>query len=558
MKPYDKTIQRLLLERNILSKEQVERAVLLAPSLGKSFVDTLIFKNLVSEDVLGQIVGEAAGVGYASLKGRIVPPEVLGLLTEDVAAQHHIIPFAQTPGEIHVAMADPSDFGIINFLEKKTGLAVRPYFTFDSQIQIGLSQYKTDIKTEFAELLAAAKQNVANPDLSKVAEEAPTIKMLETIMDYALAEGASDIHIEGQETNILIRFRIDGILRDVLILDMQLLPAIVARIKYLSNLKIDEHRLPQDGRFKYVHNISAAVRVSIIPSFYGENVVMRLLPETERAMTLAELGFSPRDTKVVDEEIKRTNGIILVTGPTGSGKSTTLYSLLEILNKPEVKITTIEDPIEYGIPRVSQIQVNNLTGLTFANGLRSLLRHDPNILMVGEIRDKETADISINAALTGHLVLSTLHTNDAPSAIPRMLDLGIEPFLISATLRMVAAQRLVRRLCPKCAVPDHVSDEVLQSLSRMTGFALEELKQKQFYAAHGCAECRTGYKGRFVIGEVFQVDDEIGERILKRPSNEDVRRLAIKNGMYTMIQDGIAKAAAGMTTINEVLREIRE
>lgn len=554
----DDKIKQVLVEQKLLSQDQVDHAVTLAPSLGKSFIDTLIFKNLVEEGKLGAAVAKTFGVEYVPLKTQAISADVLNLIDENAAVTHRILPFAKKENQLYLAMSDPTDFGIINFIEKQTGLAVKPFFTFDSELDAATLQYKQDINKALAKIMDEAKQTAGSSNLAKVAEDAPTVKMFDTIMEYAFAQGASDVHIEGQEKSVVIRFRVDGILHDVLLLDKELLSALVARIKYLSNLKIDEHRSPQDGRFKYDQAIKIAVRVSIIPSFYGENVVMRLLPEAERALTLSELGFRPTDAKTIDEALKQTSGVILLTGPTGSGKTTTLYSLIEKLNKPEVKINTIEDPIEYGMPRVSQIQVNEATGLTFAGGLRALLRHDPNILMVGEIRDRETADICINAALTGHLVLSTLHTNDAPSSIPRLLDLNIEPFLLTATIRLVVAQRLVRRLCTKCAKPEKPSEEALAEVAKLTGFDIMELRQKQFHVAVGCNECKTGYKGRFVISEVFTVDDDMRQLILDRASNEKIHHLAIQNGMYTMLQDGVAKAAAGLTSLNEVLRQVRE
>lgn len=555
MKIDDATIQRIIWENKLLTKEQIESAILLAPSLGKSFVDTLLFKNLIPEDTLGEVTAEAMGVGYASLKGKVIPADVLTLISEDSAIAHDILPFAKTDQELHLAMADPTDFEIINFVEKKTGLIVRPFFSFHDQITRGLAQYKKDINSEFRDILDGLKE--VNADLTKAAEDVPTIKMLDTIMEYASVQGASDIHIEGQETNTIIRFRVDGILHDILILDKKVQLALVARIKYLCNLKIDEHRLPQDGRFKFDHlSMRTAVRVSIIPTFHSENVVMRLLPESTKTRTLQELGFTPNNIETLTREITRTNGIILLTGPTGSGKTTTLYSLLEMLNKPEVKIATIEDPVEYSVPRVSQTQVNTQTGLTFASGLRALLRHDPNIIMVGEVRDHETADISINAALTGHLVLSTLHTNDATSTIPRLLDLGVEPFLIAATVRVVVAQRLVRQLCIECAVPETPSDQELEDVARLSNLAVSDLKNGHYMKPVGCNKCSSGFRGRFGMHEVFIVNDELRELILQRPSNEKIQANAVQNGMYTMLQDGVAKAAAGLTTLSEVFREI--
>jgi type IV pilus assembly protein PilB len=551
----DSTIQRILLEKRLLTKEQIELAVLLAPSLGKSFADTIIFKNLLPQETLGKVLAEALGVEYANLKGRIIAPEVLNLIPEDSAIASQMVAFEKTDTRLSLALTDPTNFETINFVEKKTGLIVQPFFTFYDQIVFGLGQYKKDINAEFQKIITQAKGLAGN--LSKAAEEVPTVRMLDTIMEYAVAKGASDIHIEELEHNALIRFRVDGILHDILVLDRAVQPLLIARIKYLCNLKIDEHRLPQDGRFKYEsQNKSAvAVRVSIIPTFYGENVAMRLLPETTKTQTLAELGFNKANINVLTQQIKRTNGIILVTGPTGSGKSTTLYSVLEMLNRTEIKISTIEDPIEYSIPRVTQSQVNIETGFTFATGLRSLLRHDPNIIMVGEIRDKETADISINAALTGHLVLSTLHTNDSTSSMPRLMDLGVEPFLITATVRAVVAQRLIRKLCQKCAQPLKLTDDEIRALAKVSHYTYDSLRHQHFKQSRGCSDCTLGFKGRMGIHELFVVTEDMRNVILNHADNDKLREVAIKNGMKTLFQDGVEKAAAGLTTLEEVFRE---
>lgn len=558
MKIDDTLTQHVLVERGLLTADQIREASLLSASLGKSLIDTLIFKNYISEDELGKVLAAAAGVGYVSLKDLRISNEVLSAISEEVAITQKIVPFAHDERGIHIAMADPTNAALRIFLERQTGLAVIPYLAFPSQIQAGLSQYKRDINADIDKIMAEIKAS-SNQELSKIAEETPTIRLFNTLMNYGLAQGASDIHIEAQETNTLIRFRLDGILHDILLLDKAIQPALVARLKFLCNLKIDEHRLPQDGRFKYEEGEEkVAVRVSIIPSFFGENLVMRLLKVSSKIQSLEELGFTPTMIAQISSQVKRTNGIILLTGPTGSGKTTSLYSILETLNKPEVKIATIEDPIEYGLPRVSQIQTNPTTGLDFATGLRALLRHDPNIIMVGEIRDKETASISINAALTGHLVLSTLHTNDATSALPRLLDLNVEAFLLSATLRMVVAQRLVRKLCEKCRRLTQVTPEVLKELSDLTRYSVEDLARCQFYEPQGCSECNLGYRGRFVIAEVLVVDDTFAQMVNNNPNNETLRETAIKSGMITLIQDGIIKASQGITSLSEILREARE
>ena len=355
----------------------------------------------------------------------------------------------------------------------------------------------------------------------------------------------------------MVRLRIDGVLHDIIGLPREIQPAIVARIKVLSNLKIDEHRVPQDGRFKFqIDETIIALRVSIIPAFYGENVVLRLLPESTRPLSLEELGISGRNLGILRANIGKPHGMILVTGPTGCGKTTTLYSVLNILNTPKVKICTIEDPIEYGINRVNQIQVNVKTNLTFAAGLRSLLRHDPDIIMVGEIRDHETVNISIHSALTGHLVLSTLHTNDAASTIPRFLDMGAEGYLLASTLNLSIAQRLVRRICPSCISDFKPQDELIEDLSRMSGRKI--IKQK-FYKGKGCDKCKDlGYRGRVGIYEMMPISENIIKLVLQKASTAEIRKQAVSDGMVSMLLDGLDKIGAGLTTIDEVLAAVRE
>ncbi len=550
----DATVQRVLLAKRLLTKEQIESAVLLAPSLGKSFLETILLKNYLPESVLGPAIAESLGVPYVNLAGQKIAGGLLDLIPEATATNYQIIGFSRQGDTLAVAMADPGNFEAINFLQKKTGLTVKPFFAFESQIQTALGQYKRNIQLEVQSLLASVEVNQAN--LAKVAEELPTIKLLETILDYAIAEGASDIHFEGQENSTLVRFRLDGRLKDVLVLESRVQPAVIARIKYLSNLKIDEHRLPQDGRFAYSKNATkVALRVSILPTYFGENIVMRLLPENARTQTLVDLGFSPANIEKLKHQISRPNGIILLTGPTGSGKTTTLYTLIEMLNQPEVKIATIEDPIEYGIARVSQSQVNNETGFTFAKGLRALLRHDPNIIMVGEIRDQETADIALNAALTGHLVLSTLHTNDATTAPARLLDLGVESFLVGSTVRLVVAQRLVRQLCPRCRQPQPIDSQTMAELTRLSGWSAAQLQSAKLYRPVGCAACVEGYKGRLGIHELFVVDEAIRELLATGATGDKLRAYATTHGMLTLLQDGLTKVMAGLTTLDEVRRE---
>ncbi len=403
-----------------------------------------------------------------------------------------------------------------------------------------------------------AKADVAEEITKGV--ELSIIDLVDGLVEYAQNARASDIHIEPEERRVRVRLRIDGVLHDSFVLPKEIHSEIITRIKVLSGLRTDEHQAAQDGRFrlsfKKIGNID--VRVSIAPTYYGEDAVLRILAEKGEKMTFDLLGFIPKDRKKIDEALKKPFGMILATGPTGSGKTTSLYSFIKILNTPEISIITIEDPIEYSIQGIDQIQVNPRTGLTFADGLRSILRQDPNVIMVGEIRDEETARIAVNAALTGHLLLSTLHTNDAPTTLPRLLDMKIEPFLIASTINIALGQRLVRQICTDCKTKRPVTLEDMQSLSEALPKA-SLARYTEFYYGVGCAKCNdTGYRGRIGIYEVLQMDDDIRAAVIRKASAAEIRDIAVKNGMTTMIEDGLQKAMAGITTIEEILRVIHE
>ncbi len=398
-------------------------------------------------------------------------------------------------------------------------------------------------------------------ELAKSSTEISIIKLVNYIVEFAYTSRASDIHIDPAENTVTIRFRIDGVMTPIFTIPKQIQQEIISRIKVLSGLRTDEHQAAQDGRFKFTTEdgkIRFDMRVSIAPTYYGENCVMRLLVEQGESFTLEGIGFSKRDVDVVRRAIKKPYGMILATGPTGSGKTTTLYTILKELNQPGVSIITIEDPIEYSLEGIDQIQVNNQTGLTFANGLRSILRQDPNIVMVGEIRDEETAGIAVNAALTGHLLLSTLHTNDAATTLPRLLDMKIEPFLIASTVNIAIGQRLIRKLCSKCKVEKILTDEEVASLKETVPVEFLDHDRK-FYRPVGCKECnKTGYRSRIGIHEVLEVTDAVREAITKKASATELRKIAIKEGMTTILEDGINKAKEGVTSLEEVLRVIHE
>lgn len=551
-------LKKILTQSGFISAADFDEVVRSAADLGKKVEDILIFRGFINESTLGKLVAEYLKLPYVDISRQFIPEEVLAIIPEKLARVYRFIVFAKEGNSLKIAMSDPTNFEALEFARRQTGLQIVPHFTTEDNLRKALGQYKRNIRAAFDKVISEnIKKASPEEDLLKAAETMPVIKILDTILEYAMAEKASDVHIETYAEEVIIRFRIDGILRDIIKLPCGIEAALVARIKILSNLKIDEHRVPQDGRYKFIIDEEAiALRISIIPSFYGENVVLRLLPESMRPFSLEELGLMGNNLRIVKNNMLKPHGMILVTGPTGCGKTTTLYSILNILNTVTVKICTIEDPIEYGIKRVSQIQVNYKTGLTFALGLRALMRHDPNIIMVGEIRDKETAEIAVHAALTGHLVLSTLHTNNAAGAIPRLLDMGVAGFLVASTVNAILAQRLVRKICPACISEYKPEEKILELLIK--DFNLN-LSGQKYYKGKGCRECGgTGYSGRIGIYEVVEVTEAIRHLVSDKTATGDIEKQALSEGMIKMIQDGLDKIASGLTTIEEVLRAVRE
>lgn len=484
-----------------------------------------------------------------------------------------MIPFEKNTTELKVATNNPKDFELLGALEKKTGLTIIPHYATKKDIKISLKAYNRDVNEKFNKLLKGALE-----DPTKIESLKDASKILDTIILFAFQNNASDIHIEPHKEFVVVRYRVDGILQAIAELPIAVLDLLTTRVKVLASLRTDEHRAAQDGRFKIeLENNEITLRVSILPTYDGEKTVMRILTSTNQELDLESLGYSAKNLDIVKSSILKSNGILLVTGPTGSGKTTTLYSILKLLNSPEVNISTIEDPIEYRLEGINQIQVNNKANLTFADGLRSLLRQDPDIIMVGEIRDEETAKIAVNAALTGHLVLATLHTNDAASTLPRMTEMGVETFLLGATAKMVLAQRLVRTICQKCKQEYKVKIDQLNEIAKKQSFNNDlqqiieylvkvkpELEGKivdntlTFYKGEGCGACgNTGYKGRLSIAEVMTVTDTIKRKLLENGSAKDIEDEAIKEGMTTMFQDGLEKVIMGKTTLEEVLRVMR-
>ncbi|MCK4919209.1 MAG: Flp pilus assembly complex ATPase component TadA [Candidatus Pacebacteria bacterium] len=594
MKVDDKDLKIFLNDLGFISKKDLESAFSEAKKSGKSFGDVLVKKKLIPLEEMEKLQAYVLGIPFVDLTKIEIDPEVLHIISEPVSKQYGAIAFEKKGSQLRIAMLEPNDLQFIDFISKKTGLNVIPCITNKKGIKKGLKLFQKSLEAEFGEMVGGVdaiglddgekiiikkdKSEGEDVDLEKAAEDIPVIKIVDTLLKHAIIEGASDIHIEPEEKDVVIRYRVDGVLHDAMTLPRVVMLGIVARIKILSNLKIDEHRLPQDGRFKIeTGENKVAFRVSILPVFDGEKIVMRLLNETSNDLTLEQIGFRERDLAVTENEIKKPNGMILVVGPTGSGKTTTLYTIAAILNTPDVNISTLEDPVEYRMPRVNQSQVNAKINFTFASGLRTLLRQDPDIIMVGEIRDKETAELAVHAALTGHLVLSTLHTSSAAGTLPRLTDMGIESFLVASTANVIISQRLVRKICPECKEEFNFSEADFDSLGKnfdidliseavkKSGVLKKEYKNNKqmwldikLYKGKGCNKCRNGYKGRLGIFEVLQVDDQLSKLISGSAPVDEIEQASRENGMTTMLEDGIIKIVQGKTTLEEVIRVTKE
>ena len=564
----DNKFRDILLADGLVAEEVFNNAATEASRLGNSIAETLISKNIITDDYFRNIVARYLNVPLVELEENKIDVNVLNLLPEEIARQKRALPFFRgEDGSISVALEDPSNLVDLEFLERYLKARIIPYLTSENSLNIGFSLYGKSTVQNFKKVI---EDNIKLSLRSKskgddAAQDVPIVAIVDNVISYALSLRSSDIHMEVFKDYIIMRYRIDGVLHEILRVPKEVHPAIVARIKLLSELKIDEHSKPQDGRFRYKSAATLVdIRVSIMPTFYGEKIVMRLLRSTTRPLSFKELGMLDDTAKFLEDNIKKSYGMVLVTGPTGSGKTTTLYSVLSLLNKPEVNIVTIEDPIEYDINYVNQTQINPAAGITFANGLRSFLRQDPNVMMVGEIRDAETAEVAVQAALTGHLVLSTLHTNDAPTSIPRLMDMNVPPFLVSAVLNAILAQRLVRKVHLEC-IESYTPDKAVISAIKAQ---LEELNldpnevelPKRLYRGAGCAaDGYTGYQGRIGIFEVLNISDGVRAIINDTEFSLDkLRQIARSEGMITMFEDGLRKAERGMTTIDEILRVIRE
>jgi type IV pilus assembly protein PilB len=594
----DSLVEKLLTKSGKADKAQLAALAEEAKADKKPLQDLVIKNKLLDEKDLTKLYGEAIEVPYVELNAREIKHDMLKLLPERIARQYGAVVFdIEKKGTKLVAMEDPDDIQAINFLQKQLGNDIKVHITTSSLLKTALDQYRGNISSELTKVMANEDDAESEEEIdeSDLAEDSPIAQTVNLIIEYGVKANASDIHIEPRENDVVVRYRIDGLLREANKLPRKMLGALVSRIKILSNLKIDEHRAPQDGRFKIeVNGAIFALRVSTLPILDGEKVVMRILNESSKPADFMELGFWGTALVDLQDAIVEPHGMVLVTGPTGSGKSTTLFSVLSSLNTPSVNISTVEDPVEYHVIGANQVQVNPLAGMTFSNGLRALLRQDPNIIMVGEIRDVETADLAVQAALTGHLVFSTLHTNNAATCLPRLLEMGVEPFLIASTVRVVVAQRLVRRLCPDCRetyAPDAAVMKQIEKSFRIndnggmkqvhaletaaleggignkaSSMGTDDLSTSataitRLWKAHedGCENCNhTGYKGRIGVYEVLTNSSAIQKMIVTNSTSEAIEQTAISENMLTMQLDGLVKSLRGQTTIEEILRVTSE
>ncbi len=565
----------LLLKAKLINQDQLNEAIKLQQSSGLKLGEALVKLNVVTEDDITETLSAQFGVPSINLTHFEIDPSVLKLVAADVARKYNILPVNKTGATLTIAMSDPTNVFALDDIKFMTGYNVEPVVASEQSLQLAIDRHygatralelkkvmeeMSAIDTQDTNLEVVEDQEEEAIDLERLAEEgeeAPVIRLVNIILTDAIKRGASDIHVEPYEREYRVRYRIDGILYEVMNPPPKLREAIASRIKILAKLDIAEKRLPQDGRIKIKMKLAGKVkeldyRVSTLPTLFGEKIVCRLLDKDNLMLDMTKLGFERESLTRFEKAILRPWGMVLVTGPTGSGKTNTLYSALSRINTPETNIMTAEDPVEFNLPGVNQVQMKDAIGLNFAAALRSFLRQDPNIILVGEIRDFETAEIAVKAALTGHLVLSTLHTNDAPSTINRLMNMGIEPYLVATSVILIAAQRLIRRVCTNCKGPTEVAPQVLVSL----GFSPEEAKSVQVMKGKGCERCNnTGYKGRVALIEVLEISEEIREMVLSGASSIEIKRKGIEEGMLSLRRSGLVKIKEGVTTIEEVVRE---
>lgn len=580
----DTQLKTFMLDSGLVTKKDIEQAEKESEEKDMSIGKILVSKGVLTDDDLRRMQAYILGIPFVDLKGQKLDFGVLSLIPEPIARNHNIVAFKQTGDTLEVAMLDTADLTAIDFVRKKVGHKIVPRLTDNESMKWALLSYQKSLKAEFGDIIQKEAISIkalsekmgdnaeGEADLKKLAEDVPVVRIVDTLLKHAIIQDASDIHIEPEENQVLVRYRIDGLLHDAMMLPKNTASGITARIKVLSNLKLDEKRIPQDGRFKIdMNGEKISFRVSTLPTYFGEKTVMRLLRESSAGFTLEGLGFHGWALEQIHKSLKYTTGMILATGPTGSGKTTTLYTMLDILNTPDVNISTIEDPIEYQMTRINQTQVRPEIGFSFTQGLRTLVRQDPDIIMVGEIRDNETAALAVNAALTGHLVLSTLHTNSAAGAMPRLLDMKVEPFLLVSTINIIIAQRLIRKLSASKEKYFLTKEELANlgkkiSLDRMlTLLKAEKVVDENatwdkiaFYKPKLDGTTEDGFAGRIGIHEVLRVSPAIKDLIMKGATGTAIEEEAKRDGMMTMIEDGIFQAVQGTTTIEEVLRVISE
>jgi type IV pilus assembly protein PilB len=575
----EKQIEQLLLSQQIIKADQLDELRARSASQGEPLLSVIQQAGLIDDETLAKISAQAAGVPYVNLAEVMVPPELLATLPKELAETYRAVVFGKVQGRIAVALVDPTNVQAVDFLANKIAQPITTFMASQTAIEHVLLQYSAEIAADIKQAIQTTAEKPTPVDLKRMqnlVQDAPITRALNTILEYAANARASDIHIEPRETDLRIRFRIDGVLQEAMKLPKSIEPALISRIKILSNLKIDEHRIPQDGQFVVrVGKQEIDLRIAISPVVWGEQVVIRLLNKDNSLLTLEKLGFHGRAFRAIIEGVHRPHGMTLATGPTGSGKSTTLYALLQAIKSVQINIVTLEDPVEYKMEGINQIQVNPEVGLTFASGLRSILRQDPNVIMVGEIRDQETANLAVQSALTGHVVLTSIHTNSAAGVLPRLLDMQVEPFLVASTVNTVVGQRLVRKICDNCRKERPATPAEIESINHTLETLLpkdgEDPKKKAddlgypflpaasqtaytLYEGQGCKKCKEGYRGRVGIYEVFAMSEGMEQVLGKRATTAEVQAQALADGMVTMKQDGYLKALNGETTLTEVAR----
>jgi len=578
-----KNIEKLLLEHKLLPKQELEDFKVRAIQQNEPLLAVLQQAGIASDEILTKLSAEASGLQYVNLESVTVPVEILETLPKNLAETYGAVVFGKLQGRLAVAMVDPTNIQAVDFMTRKIGQPLTTFMASQESIEKVQLQYAAQMSDDLEKVVSDAseesnqmKASASAKQVQNLVQDAPITRALNTILEYAVNSRASDIHVEPREKDLRIRFRIDGVLRETMKLPKTIEPALISRIKILSNLKIDEHRIPQDGEFTvHAGKKDVDLRIAIAPITWGEQVVIRLLDKSNTLLTLENLGFKGRAMRLITEGIHKPHGMTLATGPTGSGKSTTLYAVLQAIKNVAVNIVTLEDPVEYKMDGINQIQVNTDVGLTFASGLRSILRQDPNVIMVGEIRDQETAGLAVQSALTGHVVLSTIHTNSAAGVLPRLLDMKVEPFLVASTVNTVIGQRLVRRVCDNCRTERQSTEaetkSIGETLARILPKTKEELAKVKddigfdvlplagqtaytLYKGGGCKECTDGYKGRVGIYEVFAMTEAMEQLLASKATTTHIQNQATADGMVSMKEDGYLKALNGLTTLEEVAR----